>query len=568
MLPWGEWKPDVSDYEGQNTKNILSVVPRGDGYGPFRDFAALSQALPATCRGAFYALKSDGSVAVFAGTSDRLYLASNTDYSWTPVSRTATVTISFASPGVFTLASHGFVANDPFVPSNSGGALPAAFTAGTKYYVKTVLTANTFTASATPGGAAINTASAGTGTHSVTWTYSALSSDAQWQFAQFGSLVFATQKNALLQVYDLSSASAFSNSLGSPPQASYISTVGRFLVLSGLLSTPYRIQWSGLNSVNGAASWTSGVNSSDFQDFPDGGIVRGVSGGEFGIVFQDQAIRRMSYIPGSALIFQIERISKDMGLFAPYSIINAGDLTFFHSARGFYKIAPGGVPQQIGREKFDRTFFDDLDKTELRMFIGCADPRSTRVFWAYKSTSGVTGLYDKIIGYDYALERAFPLLMSGEYLLGMSQPGITLENLDALSSSIDALGASLDSFAVSTQPLIAQFSSAHKLGFFNGLNLEATLETSEQGTDGKIIFMGDGYRPVTDAPTVYGSISYRMTQQQAVTHTAEQLINARTGMINQRRETRYIRMKDRIPAGTVWTFSAGVEPGVQTSGLT
>jgi len=567
LLPWGEWRPDIADYEGTTTKNISGVTPRGDGYGPFKDFAALSQALIGPCRGAFYALKSDGSIAIFAGTEDRLWLASNTDYSWTPVSAVTSCTISFASPGVVTEAAHGFAANNPVVFSNSGGGLPAEIVAGTTYYVKTVLDADTFTVSATAGGAAINTSSAGTGTHYVTGIYPSLSSDAQWEFEQTGNLVWATQANVALQVYDLSSATAFSASLGSPPQAAYISVVGRFLVLSGLLSNPYRIQWSGLNSFNASGSWTSGTNSSDYQDFPDGGIVRGVSGGEFGIVFQDQAVRRMSYIPGSALIFQIERISKDSGLYAPYSIINAAELTFFHSARGFHKIAPGGVLEQIGRERVDRYFFDDLDKTELRMFIGAADPRSTKVYWAYKSTSGTTGLYDKLIGYDYTLDRWFTIPMTGEYLLGMSQPGITLESLDAISASIDALETSLDSFAVSTQPVISQFSSDNKLGFFSGLNIEATLETAEQGTDGRMISMNDGYRPITDAATLYGSISYRNTQQATATSTAEQAINSRTGMVNVRREARYIRMKDRVPAGTAWTYHAGVEPGVKTSGL-
>jgi hypothetical protein len=562
LLPFGEYKPDVSDYEGQATKNVQNVLPRGDGYGPFPDFAILSQALLGACRGAFYALKSDGSVAVFAGTSDRLWLASNTDYSWTPVSKVATVTISFASPGVVTLASHGFAANDPVVFSNSGGALPAEITAGTKYYVKTVVNANTFTISATAGGAAINTSGAGTGTHSVTWLYSSVSSDAQWQFAQFGNLVFATQKNAVLQVYNLASSSAFADTAGSPPQANYISVVGRFLVLSGLLSNPFRIHWSGLNDTT---NWTSGVGSSDYQDFPDGGIVRGVAGGEFGTVFQDQAIRRMSYIPGSPLIFQIERIAQDLGLFAPYSIVRAGSLIFFHSAQGFYKIAPGGLPEQIGRERVDRTFFDDLDKTELRMFIGASDPRSTRAFWAYKSTSGTTTLYDKIIGFDYALDRWFTVSMTGEYLLGMSQPGITLENLDTLSASIDALAASLDSFAVSTQPLIAQFNSAHKMGFFSGSNLEATLETGEQGADGNQIY-GNGFRPVTDAPSVYGSLSYRNLISEAPTSLPEIAQNSRTGNCDLRRSTKFSRMKIRIPASTSWTFAAGVHPAIKPDG--
>ena len=484
LLPFGEYRPDTSDYLGTATRNINNVIPRGDGYGPFPDFAILSQALPAACRGAFYALKSDGSVAIFAGTVNRLYLADNTDYSWDDVSK-------------------------------------------------------------------------------GTLAYSDLSSDAHWQFAQFGNLVFATQKNAVLQVFNLSSSTEFDDTAGSPPQAAYISVVGRFLVLSGLLSNPFRIHWSGLNDTT---EWTAGVDSSDFQDFPDGGIVRGVAGGEFGTIFQDQAIRRMSYIPGSPLIFQIERVTEGLGLFAPYSIVRAGSLIFFHSAQGFFKIAPGGLPEQIGRERVDRTFFDDLDKTELRMFIGCSDPRSTRAFWAYKSTSGTTGLYDKIIGYDYALDRLFPISMTGEYLLGMSQPGITLESLDDLSASIDALAATLDSFAVSTQPLIAQFGSTHCLGFFSGANLEATLETPEQGTDGRRIFVS-GFRPVVDASTVYGSASYRETVSDTPTSLPEIAKNSRTGRCDMRRSTRYSRMKVRIPASEQWTYAAGVEPDIRQEGL-
>ena len=272
LLAAGEYKPDVSDYEGQATKNVLNVYPRGDGYGPIQDFSAFSGTLPAPCRGAFYALKFDGSVITFAGTSNKLYQLNNTDFTWTDVSLGA-------------------------------------------------------------------------------GTYSALTASTQWQFAQFGNLVFATQANAILQVFDLSSSSAFANCAGSPPQAAYVSVVGRFLVLSGLNSSPYRIQWSGLNATT---TWTSGVNSSDFQDFPDGGLVRGVAGGEAGIIFQDQAIRRMSYVPGSPIIFQIDRITQDKGLYAPYSIIRAGEKIFFYAGQGFHKIEPGGVPEQIGREKVDR----------------------------------------------------------------------------------------------------------------------------------------------------------------------------------------------------------------------
>ena len=308
-----------------------------------------------------------------------------------------------------------------------------------------------------------------------------------------------------------------------------------------------------------------GVKSSDFQDFPDGGIVRGVAGGEAGIIFQDQAIRRMSYVPGSPIIFQIDRIAQDKGLFAPYSIIRAGERIFFYAGQGFHKIEPGGVPEQIGREKVDRTFLVDLDRGNLQLFLGSSDPRTTRVYWAYKSVSGIIGTYDKILGYDFMLDRFFPLSVTGEYLLGISQTGLTLESLDTISSSIDAMTLSLDAYATAVQPQIAQFNSSHVLGFFSGTNLEATIESSEQGDDDVRVTLR-GFRPITDAPTVYGSVTYRDTQALSSTLGAEVAMNARTGRCDMRRDARYIRYKVRVPAATTWSFIAGVVPDITTNG--
>lgn len=560
LLQFGAWKPDVADYQSDATANVLNVLPRGDGYGPCPSFSAYSQAAPAACRGAFYALKSDGSVVTFKGTSDRLYQMNNTDFSWKPVSKVGTFTVTIASPGVFTKAGHGYAVNDPIVFSTTG-ALPTGLTAGTVYYVLTVPTSDTFTVSTSAGGSAVNTSGSQSGTHSVTGIYSALSSDAQWKFAQFGNNVIAVQENVAPQVFDLSSSTAFADLGGSPPQAAYVDIVNRFVVLSGLLSNPYRIQWSGLNAIT---TW-DGTNSSDSQDLPDGGIVRGVAGGENGVIFQDQAIRRMTYAPGSPIVFQIDRIAQDKGLFAPYSIIRAGATIYFHAAQGFHKIEPGGVPVQIGRERVDRMFITDLDRGNLQLFIGSQDPKGTFIYWAYKSSSGAAGLFDKILGYDPALDRFFQLSISGEYLLGISQTGLTLEGLDSISSSIDAMTLTLDAYATAVQPEIGLFNSENKLGFLRGTNLEATLESSEQGTDGQRILV-NGFRPITDAATIYGSLKYRDTQQATATTSSEILINSRTGRVDIRRDARYQRFKCRIPAGTTWTFIAGVEPDVQAVG--
>src|SRR6185503_17063233 len=98
-------------------------------------------------------------------------------------------------------------------------------------------------------------------------------------------------------------------------------------------------------------------------------------------------------------------------------------------------LLPGGYPQPIGKEKVDRTFFADLDQSNLQLFIGSSDPRTTVVYWAYRSTNGATGRFDKILAYDWALDLWAPIMMSGEYLATLSKPGITLEGVDAAYGS-------------------------------------------------------------------------------------------------------------------------------------
>lgn len=78
---------------------------------------------------------------------------------------TGTVTISNAEPGVVTWNGHGLPNGTP-ISFSTTGALPTGLTAGTTYYVVGSDT-NTFSVAATPGGSAIATSSAGSGTHTA-----------------------------------------------------------------------------------------------------------------------------------------------------------------------------------------------------------------------------------------------------------------------------------------------------------------------------------------------------------------------------------------------------------------
>jgi len=561
LLPFGEYRPDLSDLDALYTSSVMNVVPRADGYGPFKSLEEVSKALGNPCRGLFCAHNRDNTVTIFAATKSRIYKMSNTDLSWTDVSEGAT-------------------------------------------------------------------------------DYTDLPADGNWHFGQFNDYVIAVQANADPQVFNLTSSSAFADLGGNPPRASYIAIVNRFAVLSGLTDEPYRIQWCGLNEVD---NWTSGANSSDYQDLPDGGIVRPVIGGEFGIILQDTSIRRMTFSPGSETIFDIQRIAKDTGCLAPYSACQAGDRAFFLSPKGFMMATGDGQLLPIGEEMINRTFLEDYDSSMVRLVVGVGDPGSNIVMWVYKSAGNSTETFDKGLVYNYVLQRWGPLTISGEYVATLANPGITMEGLAAVApgaatisgaadngsglirltvsstsgwstgdyKTVDAVGGtteangtwaitvidgthidlqgstfanaytsggqvdgaldeltiSLDAFSTSELPKLSACSSNHKVGFFSGDNLEATLETSEQSGSGRRVKVR-GFYPITDASDVRGCVSKRETTNAALSYTSETTMSARRGFCSIIRDTRYTRAKIRIPSGTVWTFAKGIEPDFTIMGRT
>jgi hypothetical protein len=78
----------------------------------------------------------------------------------------STVTISIAAPGVVTWAAHGRSVNDT-IRFTTTGALPTGLAINTTYYVKEVLSANTFTVSTSAGGAAVTTSGTQSGTQTA-----------------------------------------------------------------------------------------------------------------------------------------------------------------------------------------------------------------------------------------------------------------------------------------------------------------------------------------------------------------------------------------------------------------
>jgi hypothetical protein len=298
---------------------------------------------------------------------------------------------------------------------------------------------------------------------SSTGHYQTLVSTDNWSFAQFNDLVIACQANTAPQKFILTSGATFIDLGGTPPFAASVSVIGFFVVLTALTSNQRRSQWSDLGAPE---VWSAGVGLADFQDFPDGGSCLTSSGGDaYGLIFQDQSIRSMTYAAGNPAVFQFYRMSTQETLYAKYSVINIGNRVLYLSSSGFKQIVASADPQTIGKEKVDRTFFSDVDRGNLQLVIGASDPATTRVYWAYKSISGNTGLFDRILVFDYGLNKWSRLNVSGEYIANLAKPGLTLEQLDTIApGQIQVTGAVV---SPTSPPLIRLTLTATSNAYFN-----------------------------------------------------------------------------------------------------
>ncbi len=85
IIPVGEWLPDQPDH-GRGATIVRNVLPNGDGYIPFPDFAAQSDALASSVLAAYSHIGSGGTVTTFAATATKIYKLAGT--SWEDVTNT------------------------------------------------------------------------------------------------------------------------------------------------------------------------------------------------------------------------------------------------------------------------------------------------------------------------------------------------------------------------------------------------------------------------------------------------------------------------------------------------
>jgi hypothetical protein len=372
--------------------------------------------------------------------------------------------------------------------------------------------------------------------------------DQRWKFTQFGNVIVAANGFDKLQGFNLNSSSLFANLAADAPEARYVTVVRDFVVSGYQSSYPNRVQWSALGD---ESSWTaSATTQADFQDIPDGGSVVGVTGGEFGLVFMDRSIHRMSYV-GSPLVFQFDNISRNQGCYEANSIIQYGGTSFFLSDDGFYA-CDGQQILPIGNEKVNRYFWSDVDDGLINLMSAAVDPFRKLVVWAYASQSSAT--VDKLLIFNYQTNKWTSGTTNASRVASSSTPSFTLDgmdvfgNLEQILSSFDErvwLGGKMQFAGVQNTKIVT----------FSGANNTAYIETGDiemPGTTAAITLA----KPIVDGGS--GSValfSRRLLSEQVVfgSQTAADAENR----VSIRGVGRYHRLQ-LTPTGQ-WNNTVGID---------
>jgi len=496
-LEFAEWLPDLPEFTNPGSLVVKNVIPSAKGFLPVKSLSAVSDALESRCKGGIGVRSGDGTNYQIVGSEGLLYQYSNNAH--TDVS--------------------------------GGTGNPVQWAGDTLQW----------------GGEDVNWGGLG---------YSATSSF--WAFAKFGEKIIATNGVDTPQILNLGDPN-FIDLPGSPPIGRFIGVVREFVVFAhtteGGVTYPQRVNWS---AINNEQSYTSNpATQSDFQDLfssaqSGGGRINGFLGGQFGLIFMERSIYRMTYA-GPPVVFRFDELQPGLGCAARNSITRYGNLSWFLSQDGFYQLDNGEQFSAIGKNKVDRTFYEDLNTAYIDNVVGAYDVKNKMVMWAYPSQESVDGQPDRILMYDHVNQRWSLIHEDVQWIISGVGEATTLEGLDAYATnlsgtaSIDVITTSLDSDSFLGEAFQLWFYDGNsKRATRGGATLPATMQTGGAQIKLDQRAMITGVRPLIQsdngAVTTQAQINYRNSIGSPLQETSKVGVNSQTGLAPFRMDARYHRL--------------------------
>jgi hypothetical protein len=375
-----------------------------------------------------------------------------------------------------------------------------------------------------------------------------------WDVTQFGSVMILANGINKLQAWTLNSSSNFADLSAAAPVAKYVTVVRDFVVAANDGSDTNKVYWS---DINDEVDWTPGAASqSDTQIIADGGDITGIAGGEYGLIFLERAIYRMTY-RGSPFFFQFDAISRSLGCISSGSITQYGNLTYFLADDGFYS-CDGQSTRNIGTEKVNRWFFDNAVPGEIPTGMSATvDPVNRLIMWKFNNTFGGNTL----LIYSIDLNRWSYADTTAESISYILTPSATLEQVDNYNSNLDELEISLDSRVFAGGQLLLAGVVGQKIVTFSGQPKTATISTGDIDIGQSTVILA---KPIVDNGSGSIAVSSRNNLAEVVEFGSDVAPDAEN-RVSLRSNGKYHRLR-LTPSGSSWETAVGLEFDVVKQG--
>jgi len=381
----------------------------------------------------------------------------------------------------------------------------------------------------------------------------------RFRFTQFGNAIIGTNFSQKLQSFTLGTSTLFGDLSADAPIAKYITVVRDFVVTAytneSSVNYPSRVRWS---DINNETNWTASATSqADYQDIPDGGQIIGIRGGEYGLVFLEKGIHRMTYV-GTPFIFQFDNISRGKGCIANGSIAQVQGVCFFLSDDGFY-MCDGQNVKPIGNEKIDRWFYQLADEASFSTMSAAVDPVRKLVIWNFKTVNQTR----QLAIYNFNTNKWTYGDAGTDYISDGSSLPVTLEELDSISASIDALPVSLDSILFIGGKYFLGGTYGPYIMTYNGLPATGNLVTGDVDIGARSTVMLA--RPQVDNGSASVAVASRTLLSEVISFGSSSPADSEN-RISLRSNGRYHRLQV-TPTGSNWKTAIAVDVDIVQQGV-
>lgn len=391
------------------------------------------------------------------------------------------------------------------------------------------------------------------------------STESRWSWAQFGDTTVASNLSDAMQS---SASGAFAAIAAAPKAKAIVSVANNFLIAFYTNEGTYGVapdRWW-CCAQNDQTTWAPSVATGATTGrliASEGPLTAAIALGDYCVAFKSRALWVGSFVGSSNGTWQFTLVpGSDCGAVGVDAVCSIGSAVFCVGEDDFW-IFDGTRPVSVGEGV--RNWFRANSSQTFRYRTRVAFDRQRNCVWVNYPSASSTGLCDRTLVYHIGRKRWGSGDFTGEAFLNFVAPGVTINGLDAYSSTIDGLPTiPFDSqYWLAGGRALSYFNGSHVLVTNDGACAASSLTTGNIGDDDLISTLervrvrftqvpttasatalyamneGEGYTPTQPSPKFDGAFQF---------HQAGRFHRVRVDMTGDHAETGY---DARMTANTV-----------------